>query len=123
MVIEASGNAWRYYDLLVPLVGEVLVANPSKVKLITQSKVKTDASDAVALAKLLAADLVPTVWVPPQDIRELRALVGHRQRLVRQRTQEPGTPWCACTRCLILIIFSHPRETLSLKCIKLGGKS
>lgn len=47
-------------------------------------RVKTDARDALALAKLLAADLVPTVWVPPLEVRELRALVAHRTRLIRQ---------------------------------------
>ena len=87
VVLEVTGNAWQYYDQLVPLVHSVVVANPSKVKLIAQTKVKTDATDALALAHLLAADLVPAVWVPPPDVRELRALVSHRIRLVRQRTQ------------------------------------
>ncbi len=29
----------------------------------------------------------PAVWVPPEAVRQLRALVSHRQRLIRQRTQ------------------------------------
>ena len=32
VVIESTTNAWHVYDLLEPLVGEVLVANPIKVK-------------------------------------------------------------------------------------------
>jgi len=36
---------------------------------------------------LHAAGLIPAVWVPPPPVRELRVLVAHRQRLVRQRTQ------------------------------------
>lgn len=87
MVIEAGWQTWYYYDLLEPLAGRVVVANPYKVRLIAQTKVKTDARDAVALARLLAADLVPTVWVPPKEVRELRLLVAHRHRLVAQRTQ------------------------------------
>lgn len=87
VVLEATGDAWYYYDLLQSLVASVTVANPHKVRLIAQTKVKTDARDALALARLLAADLIPAVWVPPLEIRELRALVAHRQRLVRQRTQ------------------------------------
>src|SRR6478672_4957709 len=43
VVIEATFNAWYYYDLLDPLVSSVLVANPHKVRLIAQSRVKTDA--------------------------------------------------------------------------------
>lgn len=75
------------YDLLEPLVGSVTVSNPNDNKVITQSKVKTDARDALHLAKLLAADFITPVWVPPQDVRDLRALVSHQTRLVRQRTR------------------------------------
>jgi transposase len=49
--------------------------------------VKTDTRDTLHLARLLAAGLIPTVWVPPAPVRELRILVTHRQRLVRQRPQ------------------------------------
>jgi transposase len=35
----------------------------------------------------LSAGLIPAVWIPPQDVRELRALVAHHTRLIRQRTQ------------------------------------
>jgi transposase len=87
VVLEATGSAWYYYDLLQPLVGSVIVANPQMVKLIAQTKVKTDARDAVALARLLAAGMIPQVWVPPQEVRELRSLVAQRQRLITQRTQ------------------------------------
>lgn len=48
---------------------------------------KTDSRDTIKLASLLAANLIPAVWVPPQAVRELRALVTHRNRLVKQRTQ------------------------------------
>lgn len=63
------------------------VAHPLKVTMIAKARVKTDARDAVALARLLAAGLIPEVWVPPEEVRQLRLLVGHRTRLIRQRTQ------------------------------------
>ncbi len=85
-MLEATSNAWALYDRVKPLVARVVVANPLKLKLIAASTVKTDRRDTLALARLLAADLVPEVWVPPSHVRELRALIGHRQRLVRQRT-------------------------------------
>lgn len=87
VVLEATGNAWYLCDLLRPLVMSVTVAHPLLVKLIASTKVKTDARDTLSLARLLAAGLIPEVWVPPEEVRELRALVSHRQRLVRQRTQ------------------------------------
>lgn len=87
VVLEATSNAWTLYDLLAPLVSEVQVAHPLLVKLISTARVKTDTRDTLHLARLLAANLIPTVWVPPPAVRELRALVAHRERLVRQRTQ------------------------------------
>ncbi len=86
VVMEATANAWYIHDLLEPLVGRVVVAHPYHVKLITASFIKTDKRDTLALARLLAAGLIPTVWVPPRHVRELRALVVHRQRLISQRS-------------------------------------
>lgn len=87
VVLEATSNAWLLYDQLQPLVAEVVVAHPQAVKLIAAARVKTDKRDTIKLASLLAANLIPAVWVPPQAVRELRALVTHRSRLVQQRTQ------------------------------------
>jgi transposase len=41
VVIEATTNAWHIYDQLLPLVGRVVVAHPSKVKQIAAARVKT----------------------------------------------------------------------------------
>jgi transposase len=87
VVIESTTNAWHVYDLLEPLVARVLVANPIKVKQIACARVKTDKKDTLILARLLAANLVPTVWVPPVHVRELRQLVSQRRRLVGMHTQ------------------------------------
>jgi len=87
VVIESTTNAWHVYDLMEPLVAEVLVANPIKVKQIACARVKTDKKDTLILARLLAANLVPTVWVPPKHVRELRQFVSHRRRLANMHTQ------------------------------------
>lgn len=87
VVLEATANAWHLYDLLTPLVSAVTVANAGLIKLIAQARVKTDRRDTLHLARLLAARMIPAVWVPPVEVRELRGLVTHRRRLVSQRTQ------------------------------------
>ena len=87
VVLEATTNAWTVYDLLAPLVARCVVANPLQVKWISAAAVKTDKQDALRLARLLAANLVPEVWVPPQHVRELRALIAHRRQLVKQQTR------------------------------------
>ena len=87
VVIESTTNAWHVYDLLAPLVERVLVANPIKVKQIAQARVKTDIRDTLILARLLAANLVPEVWVPPAHVREMRQLLSQRRQLVETHTQ------------------------------------
>jgi transposase len=70
VVIESTTNAWHVYDLLAPLAERVVVANPIQVKQIACARVKTDIRDTLILARLLAANLVPEVWVPPQHVRQ-----------------------------------------------------
>ena len=66
VALEATTNSWEFHDQLKPLVAQVAVANTFQLKLISASGRKTDKHDAVVLAKLLAANLLPMVWVPPQ---------------------------------------------------------
>lgn len=63
VVIESTTNAWHVYDLLAPLVAEVKVANPIRVKQIAEARTKTDQRDTLILAVLLAANLIPEIWV------------------------------------------------------------
>jgi len=86
VVIESTTNAWHIYDLLEPLTEKVLVANPIKVKQIAQARVKTDIRDTLILARLLAANMVPVIWVPPAHVRELRYLLSQRRHLVGMHT-------------------------------------
>jgi transposase len=86
VVIEATTNTWTLYDVSLPYVSKVVVAHPLEVKQIANARVKTDKHDVTCLARLLVADLVPEVWVPPLEVRQLRTLIAHRQRLVKMRT-------------------------------------
>jgi transposase len=87
VVFESTTNAWHVYDLLEPLVERVVVANPARVKQIAQARVKTDVRDTFILARLLAANLVPDVGVPPVHVREMRQLLSQRRQLVEIHTQ------------------------------------
>jgi transposase len=87
VVIESTTNAWHVYDLLEPLAERVVVANPIKVKQIATARVKTDIRDTLILARLLAANLVPDVWVPPLHVRQMRQLLSQRRQLVETHTQ------------------------------------
>ena len=99
VALEATTNSWTIHDLLQPLVACVSVANTYKLKLISASAHKTDKHDALVLAKLLAARLLPTVWVPGLDVRELRRLTQHRTQLVHKRNSAKNQ--------LHAILFQH----------------
>jgi transposase len=86
VVIEATSNAWTIYDIVAPLVGSTVVADPRQVSEIAKAKVKTDKRDIERLLRLLIADMVPEVWVPPIHVRELRSLISYRWRLNKQIT-------------------------------------
>jgi len=86
VVLEATTNTWDIYDTVAPLVKRVVVAHPAEVKQIANARVKTDNQDVVRLLRLLIADMLPAVWVPPLEVRELRALISYRWRLVKMAT-------------------------------------
>ena len=50
-----------------------------------QNPDKTDFSDAQLLADLVRVGYLPRVWLPPEDIRDLRRLTRHRQQFVEER--------------------------------------
>lgn len=55
--------------------------------------IKTDAKDAEALATLLRLNCLPTSYVPPREVRDLRELVRLRAYLVRERTRFKNKIW------------------------------
>jgi transposase len=71
VALEATGNSDAIANLLMPIVGRVVVSNPSKTRAIAEAKVKTDKVDARILAQLLAADFLPPVWLPDDRTRAL----------------------------------------------------
>jgi len=86
VVLEATGNALAIARILEPHVAKVVLANPKKVRVIAEAKVKTDRIDARVLAELLAAGYVPEVWVGDEATRALRRHVSRRRGLVKRRT-------------------------------------
>ncbi len=52
------------------------MSNPPKTRAIAEAKVKTDKVDAAILARLLAADYLPPVWLPDDATNALRRQVS-----------------------------------------------
>ena len=87
LVIEMTTNTWQLYDDLSPHVHSVTVVHPPHVALITRSQVMTDKIAASILARLLAKGLLVSIWIPPVEVRELRALIAQRSKMTRLATQ------------------------------------
>jgi transposase len=87
VVLEMTTNTFQLYDELLPHVHSVTVVHPPHVALITRAQVMTDKIAARTLARLHAAGLLPAVWVPPEEVRDHRALVAQRAKMMRLATQ------------------------------------
>ncbi len=87
IALEMTTNTWGLYDEFSAHVMSVTVVHPPHLALITRSQVMTDKIAASILARLLAKDLLVGIWVPPVEVRELRALVAQRSKLTRLSTQ------------------------------------
>ena len=82
-----SCSCWQYvYDYLSDAgYKELVLANPSRVRLIAESRKKTDRHDAKVLADLLRMNMLPESYAPPLDVRYERQITRHRLSLVRLR--------------------------------------
>lgn len=87
VVLEMTTNTWLFHDVLEPYVHSVTVVHPPHVALISRVRVKTDNKAALILAQLHAVGLIEPVWVPPVEVRELRALIAQRAKMVNLSTQ------------------------------------
>jgi transposase len=86
IAIEAGGETAWIYDCLIEFGAEVIVVNPKKVKLIAESRRKTDKIDAKILCELLRVDGLPrAVHMPSPAARVLRGMLKARRQLVRNR--------------------------------------
>lgn len=88
IAIEAGNQTAWVYDELVKLGAKVTVVNPAKVRLIAESRRKTDKIDAKILCELLRLDALPhPVHIPGPEARALRGLLVARRQLVAARTK------------------------------------
>lgn len=83
--IEACGGASELTDQLRLRGWEIDLAHSGYVSQLKKGPDKTDKQDAHLLADLVRVGYVPTVWLAPERLRQLRSLVRHRQRLAAER--------------------------------------
>ena len=86
IAIESSTCSKPIYWMLKKNNMNIHMAAPGKIKLISQSKKKTDPHDSRLLADLLRLNYLPKSYVPTEEIEDLRKLLRHRKSLGEKRT-------------------------------------
>jgi transposase len=76
-------SAW-IYDTLKPYAAKLEMGHPAKMKAITAGKKKSDTIDARTIADLVRCNLLPSCYVFPPELRDLRRLMRYRQMMVQQ---------------------------------------
>lgn len=88
IAIEAGNQTSWVFEALTEMGAKVTVVNPAKVKLIAESRRKTDKIDAKILCELLRLDGLPyPVHMPGRETRSLRGLLVARHQLLASRTK------------------------------------
>jgi transposase len=85
VAMEATGVYWKPVWHLLEGPFELVLANAQHVRNVPGRK--TDVSDAMWIADLLAHGLIRSSFVPPARIQELRDLTRTRKQLVREISQ------------------------------------
>jgi len=87
VAVETIGN-WYWITDEIEAAGMVpQLVNARKAKLVSGSINKTDRLDVRGINRLQRSGTLPTVWIPPKELRDLLKLPRTRMVLVHQRTQ------------------------------------
>lgn len=89
--IEATGSMQWFLQLMDELGIDCQVGHPAKIRASEPRKQKHHRRDAALLLKLLAENRFPSIWMPPMEQRDVRALLLHRHQWVHIRTRVQNT--------------------------------
>lgn len=87
VAVEATGNWYWIVDEIEQAGLHPLLVHPRKAKLMMGMINKTDKLDVHGLNTLQRNGTLPTVWIPPAQLRDLRELTRVRMLLACQRTR------------------------------------
>ncbi len=86
IAVETMGSWYWMIDEMEKAGHRPILVHAGKAKLMMEQINKTDKLDARALALLLRNGTLPSVWIPPGELRDKRELPRLRMTLVRIRT-------------------------------------
>lgn len=86
LVVEATASYEWFVQLAEVTAQRIVLAHPRKLRVIAESKRKSDKVDAFVLAEFLALDWIPEAWRPTPRVRAHRTLVRQRVYATRRIT-------------------------------------
>lgn len=78
VAVEATAAYEWFLKLIERQAERIVLVHPGKMRIIAESRRKTDRLDAQILAEFLSTDELPEAWRPTPRVGEHRALVRHR---------------------------------------------
>ena len=87
VAVEASGNWYWIVDEIEQANQVPQLVHPLKAKLMMGNTNKTDKLDVHGLNRLQRTGTLPTIWISPSSLRDLRELTRTRIFLARERTR------------------------------------
>ena len=70
--IEATGSMQWFLNLLEELGIECLVGHPAQIRAAAPRKQKNDRRDAELILQMLVEGRFPAIWLPSQELQDLR---------------------------------------------------
>lgn len=87
VAVESTMNWIPFYENLESLGIDVKLSNPLLTKAVAASRIKNDKVDSQVLANLLRTNFLPTAYIQPKEIRDLKELVRQRVIYTEMRTR------------------------------------
>ena len=84
VAVEATAAYEWFLKRIERRASRIVLVHPRKMRIIAESRRKTDRLDAQILAEFLAAGELPEAWRPTPRVRQHRALVRHRDHQRRR---------------------------------------
>lgn len=87
VAVESTMNWIPFYENLEALGIDVKLSNPLLTKAVAASRIKNDKVDSKILADLLRTNFLPTAYIQPREIRDLKELARQRVIYTEMRTK------------------------------------
>lgn len=82
---EASFAGFRFHRELLKLGIKNIVVNPADIPTTNKERVqKEDKRDSRKIAKLLRANALESIYIPSEEMQEIRMLIRHRRTLAKE---------------------------------------